>query len=303
MKTSILYENDLSAAVSLLKKGEAVIFPTETVYGLGASLLNPSAIQRIYQIKGRPNDNPLIAHAASIEQALLLAKEPPPLFFRLAERFWPGPLTLVVERHPLIPAAVSAGHPTLAIRIPSHPIAQKLIALFGSPLAAPSANLSGKPSPTNLADALEDLDGRVEAAIDGGPCAVGIESTVLSLFHPIPTILRPGSITQSMLEEALQMKIALASRSEKTLSPGMKYRHYAPKAKLRLVKSEAELRSSFILSASSIEGSRFLDARNFYSLLREADRLGIAEIDILCDERLTSDAALMNRLLRAAGQL
>ena len=158
---------DLDKAADLLKRGEALILPTETVYGLAASALNPSAINKIFEIKGRPRDNPLIVHVSSIEQAEGIASDLPEEFYHLAKRFWPGPLTLIVKRGEGIPAEVSAGHPTVAIRMPSHPIAKRVIELAG-PLAAPSANLSGRPSPTNLRDALEDLGGKVAGAIDGG---------------------------------------------------------------------------------------------------------------------------------------
>jgi len=302
MKTKIIEETDLSDAINSLKKGEPVVFPTETVYGLGASVFNPQAIQRIFEIKERPSDNPLIAHISSLEQAESLSENLPPLFSILAKRFWPGPLALVVKRRPEVPAIASAGHPTIAIRMPSHPTAKKLIEEIG-PLVAPSANLSGKPSPTRLRDILEDLNGKVEVVIDGGDCEIGIESTVLSLYHPVPTLLRPGKITREELEEAIGMPIALPSSVEAPLSPGMKYRHYAPKSPVRLVYHIEDLKGPFILSPFLIPGKtvRPLHMKVLYAQLREADRLGVSCIEIYCPPSTLENAALMNRLLRASG--
>lgn len=302
METKVVQEEGIAAAVECLKKGEPVVFPTETVYGLGAPIFDLKAVGRIFEIKARPLDNPLIAHVSSMEQARLLSDDLPPLFELLANRFWPGPLALIVKRRKEVPDQVSAGHPTIAIRMPSHPIARKLIEAVAVPLVAPSANLSGKPSPTRVRDVLEDLNGKVSLIIDGGECEVGIESTVLSLYHSVPTILRPGKITQEMLEEAIGMNIALATSSEPVISPGMKYRHYAPKAKIRIVTDSADLQGPFILSPVLIPGKqvRPLSAKLFYSQLREADRLGVSQIEIFCPPSIRQDAGLMNRLLRAA---
>lgn len=187
--------------------------------------------------------------------------------------------------------------------MPSHPIALQLIEAFGEPLVAPSANLSGRPSPTTAADVREDLEGKVSLILDGGPCSIGIESTVLSLIHPTPTLLRPGQITQEQLEEVLGEKISLPPKDDPILSPGMKYRHYAPKALLRLVYDLKELKAPFVLSAEPIPGSRLLSPQTLYAELRRADRLGISAIDIYCNAAVQSNAALMNRLLRASGAL
>ncbi len=302
MDTKIVSESEIAAAVECLQKGEPVVFPTETVYGLGAPVFHVQAVRRIFEIKGRPLDNPLIAHIASIDQAAALSDDLPPLFDLLAKRFWPGPLALVVKRREQVPDQVSAGHPTIAIRMPAHKTARKLIEALGEPLVAPSANLSGKPSPTRLRDALEDLNGKVALAISGGDCEVGIESTVLSLCHSPPMILRPGRITREMIEEAIGMSVALPSSAETPISPGMKYRHYAPKAIIRLVYEISELRGPFILSPILIPGKqvRPLSAKIFYAQLREADRLGIPRIEIYCPPSIQKDAGLMNRLLRAA---
>lgn len=268
------------------------MFPTETVYGLGAPVFNELAVQKIFTIKGRPLDNPLIAHICCLEESKRLSDELSDTFYLLAETFWPGPLTLVVKRGSAVPPIVSAGQPTIAIRQPSHPIALQLIKEVGEPLVAPSANLSGRPSPTCIQDVLEDLEGRVQYVIDGGRCEVGIESTVISLFHSVPTLLRPGQITCDMLSDVLGRKIALPGAGP-ILSPGMKYRHYAPQAPVRLVYEKEKLSGPFLLPT----------AKNLYAELRNADRLGWPLIEIYCDQTVLNDAALMNRLLRASGQI
>ncbi|MES2273741.1 MAG: L-threonylcarbamoyladenylate synthase [Chlamydiota bacterium] len=303
METDILKGLDLRKAVDFLKKGEPIVFPTETVYGLGAEVFNEAGIRRIFAIKGRPLDNPLIAHIATLEMAAVLSDALSPIFYHLAKQFWPGPLTLVVKRRPEVPALVSAGLPTIAIRMPSHPIARKLIEAVGSPLVAPSANLSGRPSPTCLRDVLEDLQGKVALVIDGGECEVGIESTVLSLVHPVPTLLRPGKITKAMLQEVLGCAVDLPSGEGPILSPGMKYRHYAPKAQIRLVYKVEDLKEGFILAPSPIPGKkvRFLSAKTLFAALREADRLRASEIEVYCDPTVLADEGLMNRLLCASG--
>lgn len=296
---------DLYTAVEWLKKGEPIVMPTETVYGLAAPLFNIEAVQKIFTIKGRPLDNPLIAHIANLEQAHLLSDDLPPAFFKLAEHFWPGPLTLVVKRRPEVPELISAGQPTIAIRMPQHPLAQKLIELMGEPLVAPSANLSGRPSPTRFSDVWEDLEGKVKGGIDGGECEVGIESTVLSLFHPVPTLLRPGKITREMIEGVLNVRVALPPVDGPVLSPGMKYRHYAPKATLKIVYDRKSLEGPYILSPIRLanKATHRLSAKTFYAQLRQADRSGASQIEIYCPPSIQSDEALMNRLLRAAGQI
>lgn len=296
MKTSVT--KDFKEAISLLRRGELVAFPTETVYGLGACIHHPDAIKKIFSVKGRPADNPLITHVASVSQALELIQDPPPIFYPLADLFWPGPLTLIV---PALPSAVSADQPSLAIRMPRHKIAKKILQGVKSPIAAPSANLSGRPSPTTAQAVLEDLSGKIPLIVDGGPCSIGIESTVLSLVHPVPTILRPGRITRHELEEKLKISIEQTQKGP-LLSPGMKYRHYAPRAKVRLVFNCEELKGSFLLSRKPIRGkiTHLLSSKTLYHTLREADRLNMQEVEIYCDPIVQSDSALMNRLLRAA---
>lgn len=288
MKTEVIKNFDLAPAIACLKRGEPVVFPTETVYGLGAPLFNEGAVRKIFTIKGRPLDNPLIAHIASLDEAKRLSDCLCDRFYLLAEAFWPGPLAIIVPRGAGVPELVSAGHPTIAIRMPSHPVARSLIAAVGEPLVAPSANLSGKPSPTCVEDVLEDLEGRVELVVDGGACEVGIESTVISLVHSMPTILRPGKITKAILEEVLGEPVSVVTEGP-ALSPGMKYRHYAPNTPVRLVYRPEDLRETYLVPT----------AKNVYAELRRADRMGLSQIDVFCDERVQKDVALMNRLLRA----
>lgn len=293
MQTELLQDSDITLAAAALKRGSPVVFPTETVYGLGAPVFNEGAIRKVFEIKGRPSDNPLIVHIAALEDAGQLSDHLSEEFYRLAKAFWPGPLTIVVRKRDEVPGIVSGNLPTVAIRMPSHPTARKLIAEVGEPLVAPSANISGRPSPTSLTDCLEDLDGKVEFAIDGGACEVGIESTVISLFHPMPTLLRPGKITKEMLEEVLGSPVLPPPTSGPVFSPGMKYRHYAPKAPIRLIFEKEDLTESFVLPT----------AKNLYAELRKADRAGAKEILLYCDREVLKDAALMNRILRASGQI
>lgn len=322
----------------MLQEGGLVAFPTETVYGLGADALNGGAVERIFAAKGRPGDNPLIVHIASWEQVDLLAKNPPPLLYRLGQRFWPGPLTLVVQRQERIPEAVAPGLETVAIRWPAHPVALALIEAAGCPVAAPSANRSGRPSPTTAQHVEEDLGGRIDLLLDGGPAGIGVESTVLDLTAAVPTILRPGGVTREELEEVLG-PVALVSDMtvEQPLSPGMKYRHYAPRAPLWLIKGNlAEMqqqmdaiirdcqrqgkRVGLLLSEEAsrqregarsavlphqvvVLGSRLRlteVAASLYPALRFMDRAGV---DIILAESFPEEGlglAVMNRLRRAA---
>ena len=216
-------------------------FPTETVYGLGANGLNEDAVRAIYRAKGRPSDNPLILHICDMEMLPQLAREVPSAAVRLALEFWPGPLTMVLPKTSQVPDAVSGGLDTVAIRFPSNLIARELIRRCGKPVAAPSANLSGSPSPTTAQHCIDDLMGRVDAIVDGGICGVGLESTVISLAGEVPTVLRPGGITVEQLRKVLgdvQVDPAVThpmAEGQKAASPGMKYKHYAPKARVILV--------------------------------------------------------------------
>jgi len=283
-----------------------VAFPTETVYGLGARVFDPEALKQIFIAKGRPSDNPLIVHIQDLRDISRVAADVPPLFFILYTRFFPGPLTVVLKRHPSLPPIVSAGMETVAVRMPSHPVARALIEAVGEPLAAPSANLSGKPSATEPHHVMEDFEGRIAGVIDGGSCEHGLESTVLSLLTDPPVILRPGKITRKQIEEALGRPVRMKNEDDAAVSPGMKYRHYAPKAKVRLFTDENELLGALtpeglVLSSKKL-GDRHavLSPKTFYKTLREADRGGVTEIFVFCDEAVLADAALMNRLQHAA---
>lgn len=235
---------DLQAACELLRKGEVVAFPTETVYGLGANALDGAAVEKIYQAKGRPASNPLIVHVDQPSAARELVSEWSETANRLAAAFWPGPLTLVLPKKTAIPNIVTAGGPTVAIRVPQHPVALALLREVGLPLAAPSANRSNAVSPTTAEHVLLGLNGRIPLILDGGPCAGGLESTVLQLGVNPPTILRPGLISRQQIEQVLGHQVVGPSdptNAELVLpSPGMMRRHYAPRAKLQLVDGDGQ---------------------------------------------------------------
>lgn len=319
----------LAQAAELIRSGQLVGFPTETVYGLGADALNPTAVAKIFAAKGRPADNPLIAHVSSWQLAEELARFTP-LARKLAAAFWPGPLTLVVPRRPLVPDIVTAGLETVGLRWPSHPVAAALITAAGRPLAAPSGNLSGRPSPTLARHMLEDLAGRVPLILDGGPVEIGLESTVVDASGEIPVLLRPGRVTLEQLRE-LCGQVGLPGRgaSQRPAAPGMKYRHYAPQGQLYLAsdyRAVEALRQRLLadggppplllLGESSIP--RLLDlgvareqiislgateeemANRLFAALREADRRQAGRI--IAEEAADSGLgrAIMNRLNKAA---
>ena len=232
----------IEAAAKILRNGGVVAIPTETVYGLAANALDGAAVSKIFEAKGRPQDNPLIVHIACMQSLYPLVKQVPQTALNLADAFWPGPLTIVLPKTGLIPPEVSAGLDTVALRMPAHPIARAVIKAAGVPLAAPSANVSGSPSPTTARHVLEDLNGMIDAVVDGGKSTVGVESTVLSLVGETPRLLRPGGITPEQLEAVLgKIEIDAAvygalAQNETPASPGMKYKHYAPKARLIILK-------------------------------------------------------------------
>lgn len=236
-------EEVLQEASALFHSGQLVAFPTETVYGLGANAFDKDAVLSIFAAKGRPADNPLIVHIWDAGQLDEICTIPDGASL-LMERFWPGPLTILMPRRDTIPLEVTAGLPTVAIRMPSHPVASALLKTCNLPIAAPSANRSGKPSPTSAHYVLQDMDGRIPLIIDGGPCDVGVESTVIDLTHGVPTILRPGGVTREMLESVLGRVDVAGSvlrplqKGEKALSPGMRYRHYSPDGQVTLVEGE-----------------------------------------------------------------
>ena len=325
----------LRETAALLRQGQLVAFPTETVYGLGANGLNAQAVKAIYEAKGRPSDNPLILHINAIEKIYTLAASVPANALALAERYWPGPLTVVVERQPLVPDAVTGGLDTVAIRLPSSLVARELIRLAGVPVAAPSANTSGRPSPTTAQAVLADLEGKIAAVIDAGPCAIGVESTVIDCTTPVPTLLRPGGITYDMLVEVLgevEIDPTLAGAQAIPKSPGMKYTHYAPLAPLFLVEAEPNVAAvvlkrelaqalaagktvGAIVSAEVAErlppkaityvyGPRAdvaAIAANLYTALRSFDNKAV---DVIYAEGIADQGlglAVMNRLRKAAG--
>lgn len=283
-------------AVALLRSGEPIAFPTETVYGLGAPLFDEKTIQKIFTLKKRPSDNPLIAHVSSLQEVETLAEEIPPLFYRLAERFWPGPLTLILKKRESVPHLVSAGHPSIALRMPQHPFAQGLIAALNEPLVAPSANLSGRPSPTSVEDVLEDFEGAITAVFDGGASPIGIESTVISLLQTPPLLLRPGHIQRHEIEAFLSLALALPRAEEPALSPGMKYRHYAPKAAVYLFRNERALHA--FLQTTPAYLISHPTQQSLYRSLREADRQRAPAIALYCNAYTIQDEAIMNRLAR-----
>lgn len=324
----------LREAAALIKQGEAVAFPTETVYGLGADGLNGEAVRKIFEAKGRPNDNPLILHIADKEDILKLTTGLTKQAQLLIEKFWPGPLTVIVAKSSIVPDEVSAGLDTVAVRMPSHPVAAQLIRLAGTPVAAPSANLSGKPSPTDAETVLADMQGRIAGIIDGGACTVGVESTIVDTTGEVPVILRPGGITREQLEEVLgrvELDPALAgAETLKPRAPGMKYRHYAPKAKMYVVEDKEALKLLPLLTkeaakfttaavicggeaAETMQRAQNLHILNWgvdttelavklYRLLRRCDKLGVG---VIFSEGVTEDGiglAVMNRMRKAAGR-
>ncbi|SMC38208.1 L-threonylcarbamoyladenylate synthase [Sporomusa malonica] len=325
----------LAEAAELLRQGRLVAFPTETVYGLGANGLDAEAVAGIFEAKGRPADNPLILHIDTVEQLNDLAAAIPASARALIGRYWPGPLTVVVKRQSHVPNVVTGGLDTVAVRLPASLTARELIRLAGVPVAAPSANTSGRPSPTTAQDVLSDLEGKIDAIIDAGPCAIGVESTVVDCTTPVPTLLRPGGITYEMLIEVLgeiEVDPALACSQSIPRSPGMKYTHYAPVAPMFLVESGADY-AAFILNReingalaaghtvgavvsaemadslppqviASVYGPRTdtaLIAANLYTALRSFDNKAV---DVIYAEGIAEQdlgLAVMNRLRKAAG--
>ncbi len=338
MNTQILRPTNgsIEEAAALIRMGQLVAFPTETVYGLGGNAMDPEAVARIFEAKGRPGDNPLIAHIAHAKQLRpLIACEPSPTAIRMIDAFWPGPLTLIFPRAEEVPANLSAGLDTVSVRLPAHPVARALIMNADTPIAAPSANRSGRPSPTSAQHVFEDMDGRIPLILDGGPCQVGLESTVVDMTGDIPRILRPGGVTAEMIRQvagAVEIDPAVLrplNEGEKPRSPGMKYRHYAPEGELTIVTgqddhvitaisemydaAQADGHRPLILALDghlSAYGSRRTEslghdeaemAQRIFAALRDADTLGA---DLLFSEAVEAEGlglAIMNRLGRAAG--
>lgn len=324
-------------AGEILKAGGLVAFPTETVYGLGGNALDEEAADKIYQAKGRPSDNPLIIHIAEFSALGKLVTKVPEKAKRLAERYWPGPLTMIFPKSSRVPHETTGGLETVAVRMPNHPLALALIRAGGGYVAAPSANTSGRPSPTCSAHVEEDLTGRIDMILDGGPVGIGLESTIVDFTEDIPTILRPGYINQEMLEQVIgpvQMDKGLipSNSNVRPKAPGMKYRHYAPKAELLVVEGSPEkvrekiraltrlrLEEGFqvgiIASDESVPeypegivksiGTRKNEesiAQHLFGVLREFDASGVSYIFSEAFDTPRMGQAIMNRLLKAAGQ-
>lgn len=331
METRHLQPNPggIDAAAHLLQAGELVAIPTETVYGLAADAMNAEAVSSIFVAKGRPSDNPLIVHIADEQDWEPLVTHIPDYARQLANAYWPGPLTIILPASDKVPKVVTGGLTTVAVRFPSHPIAQAVILRSGCPLAAPSANRSGSPSPTNAARVAEDMDGRIAAILDGGDCDVGVESTVVDLCHTPPRLLRPGGITPEMLEEVLgpiEIDSAVTHALEQgaiAASPGMKYKHYAPKAEITIVKGSPTAYTTYVnqhqadgvgalcfdedvsqLSVPAVTyGSRtdaLTQAQRLFDALRQLDEMGIHTVYAACPAVSGVGLAVYNRLLRAA---
>ena len=320
-------------AGALVRAGEVVAFPTETVYGLGANALNPEAVAKIFAAKGRPQDNPLIVHIARKEDIAALTTGLNANARKIMEHFMPGPLTIIVPKAEIIPDVTSAGLDTVGVRFPSNKYAQDFILACGCPIAAPSANISGRPSPTNAQDVLEDMQGKVAGILDGGSCGVGLESTVVDTTSPVPTICRPGGVTYEMLTEVLGAveidQALLGDKNFKPIAPGMKYRHYAPKEPVYLLEGDAvdclptlvskalaaELKVGVLCDSAMSEtlphdehvllscwgASREALAADLFYLLRDFDR---TRPDVILAQGVGEDGiglAIMNRLRKAAG--
>ena len=335
--TKQIKDEELAEAAQILRDGGLVAFPTETVYGLGANALDEAAAKKIYAAKGRPSDNPLIAHISCLEELKPLVAYIPEAGRKLAEAYWPGPLTMVFPKSDIVPYGTTGGLDTVAVRMPSDPVANRLIKLAGVPVAAPSANISGRPSPTTAQHVWQDMEGKIEMILDGGPVGIGVESTIVDVSGDVPTLLRPGAITMEMLRETVgRVEIdpaiqAPPSADLRPKAPGMKYRHYAPHADLQLVEGETdkvvetinalvkeklaegkkvgvictdETKDRFPQGEVRSVGLRAKEetiAHNLFAVLREFDDL---DVDCIYSESFSKDhlgQAIMNRLTKAAG--
>ena len=331
MNTKIFTKNELSEAAAIIRDGGIVAMPTETVYGLAANALDEAAVQKVFEAKGRQSDNPLIVHIANIMDWQPLVTEIPQKAKLLAERFWPGPLTIILKKSEKIPDIVSGGLDTVAVRMPKNKIAFRFIKECGVPIAAPSANLSGTPSPTKFSHVFADMNGKVDGIIDGGDCMVGVESTVISLTEETPVILRPGRITAEQIRKVIgQVDIHPAVKEafdedQKAASPGMKYKHYAPQAQLKLIKASPEEFVRFIRENAdektavicysevkdALDGFRLfslgakadtiMQAKRLFDILREIDAQGLTKAYAPLPAEDGVGLAIRNRLLRASG--
>lgn len=329
-------ESLLLEAGEIIKAGGLVAFPTETVYGLGGDALNAASSRKIYEAKGRPSDNPLIVHIARQEALAGIVKHVTEEARKLAEAFWPGPLTMILEKSDLVPKETTGGLDTVAVRMPSHPIALAFIEAAGGYVAAPSANRSGRPSPTEARYVVQDLDGRIEMILDGGDAELGLESTIVDLTDKVPTILRPGYVTEQMLARVLgrveeDTTLLRPDSGQAPKAPGMKYRHYAPKGELIIVtgpeqavvdhinrqiaSGQGQNKKTGVIATDATIGRYRADvcksggsrgdesamARRLYRILREFDDEGVEIIYSESFEGAGVGQAVMNRLLKAAG--
>lgn len=331
MNTQRLTQNEIEQAAAVIRRGGLLGIPTETVYGLGANGLDPEAVTHIFEAKGRPQDNPLILHIPGADRLERYCQDIPPAAYELAQRFWPGPLTMILKRRALVPDVVTAGLDTVGMRCPAHEICRAILAAADVPVAAPSGNTSGRPSPTTAAHMLEDMDGKIDAIVDGGACAVGVESTIIDLTCTPPRLLRPGGVTLEQLEAVLgEVAVDAAVRrqmgeGEKPRAPGMKYRHYAPKAPVTVVKGDPERAARYIADHAEkgcgvICFDEYADlfpgqvvtrlgaandpaeqARRVFDDLRFYDDTDVAEIWAQCPEETGVGLAVANRLNKAAG--
>ena len=333
METKLLgiSKQDIEQAAAILHEGGLVAIPTETVYGLGADGLNPEAVRRIFEAKGRPQDNPLILHIPDASWLERCCEEVPPLARTLAERFWPGPLTMILRRRAVVPDVTTGGLDTVGMRCPAHPVTRAIIAQADVPVAAPSANLSGRPSCTTAADVQEDMSGKIDAIVDGGPCSVGVESTILDLTVTPPRLLRPGGLPLETLQsvcgriEVDKAVTQLLCPGEQPKAPGMKYRHYAPKAPVTVVTGDAARAAEYIAAHIAPSGGvlcfdeftgrfsaypvetlggvcdREEQARRVFDALRAFDGTAVTEIWAQCPDGRGLGMAVANRLQKAAG--
>jgi L-threonylcarbamoyladenylate synthase len=319
-------EDAILQAAKVLQRGGLVAFPTETVYGVGADALNAEAVQKIFVAKGRPLDNPIIVHVAGVEDLELIVDRVTPEQTALMDRFWPGPLTMIFRQSERLPSAVTAGRNTVAVRMPRNAVALALIRASERPIAAPSANLSGRPSPTSAEHVLQDLKGRIDLILDGGPVEVGLESTVLDTSRRPPVILRPGAVTREELEVMLGTVAVGGQGRLMARSPGTRHRHYSPRARLTLV-AENDAGTTSRLVEQHLQASRRVGviihssmpvkdnpmvtvrilpkeldkfARQLFAVMRELDQMGVDEMIIEKTDEKGIGAAVMDRLRRAA---
>lgn len=318
-------EYDIAEAGKMIAEGKLVAFPTETVYGLGANALNEEAVRNIYLAKGRPSDNPLIVHIAEKEDIVPLVKEVTPKAKALIDAFFPAPLTIILNKSDKVGKVVSGGLDTVAVRMPKNEIARKLIKASGCPIAAPSANTSGLPSPTRVKYVIDDMMGKIDGIIDGGDCEFGVESTVITLATDVPTLLRPGAITKEMIEAVIgEITVAPAvlegmKNDEVAASPGMKYKHYAPKAKVVIVNADKKKYEEFVNAQKGAfalcfdddevtipkvtfgrENDDLSQAKELFDALRELDEMGAKKVYARIPHKDGVGMAVYNRLIRAA---